>query len=361
MRHSALLGAYYIKFIQADKYLCINAHGQLFSSKLHHTRGCLWFNDWPRLISAQYKSVQLKSSSLNCQFESTNIHTNRIGKFRRQSAKLDMNLVDESTQREEQAKDTLNNDEEDDSETEYLQNNNHKCLSHFNITSGFSSELQSFIRKCQSQLLSKHSSQQSTSLNEYSIIQSSLPKYSNSLSSSSSIQQNTMFKTNSFKQHLSKFKLQAARKKIIKKINFLKQQTEKLCIKYWQEKQSSNDEEMKLPKLCYKYIYNQTAAETSASTQLDTANDFNNNYDMAEYNFVYNYDESPQNNLQSQSTQQNAKQIANRKCYSLRNKPGYSECMNKYYKCFKYNNDIEQLKKCRKKNGIVLPARRRTL
>jgi len=365
MRQSALLGAYYIKFIQAEKYLCINANGQLFSSKIHQTKGCLWFNDWPRLISAQYKNVQLKkSSSLNCQFESTNLNTNRMRKFRRRSAKLDMDPEVEISQREEQIKYNFNDDEEDDSETEYLQNNNQKCLSRFNITSGFSGELQAFVRKCQSQLLPKHQSQQSTSLNEYSISQTTLPKYSSSsLSSSSSHQQNTIFLTDDIRQHFSKLKIQAARMKIINKINLLKNKTEKLCYKYWQEQQlqTSNDEQIKLPTLCYKYINNQAIAHKSASTQAGIASDLNNNYDMGEYNLVYNYDESPQNDLQPQATQQNAKQIANRKCYALRNKPGYSECMNKYYKCFKYNNDIEQLKKCRKRNGIVLPARRRTL
>ena len=44
-----------------------------------------------------------------------------------------------------------------------------------------------------------------------------------------------------------------------------------------------------------------------------------------------------------------------KKCLKYRNTPSYKPCMKKYYRCFKYSNDPEKLKKCRKNNRIIVP------
>lgn len=47
-----------------------------------------------------------------------------------------------------------------------------------------------------------------------------------------------------------------------------------------------------------------------------------------------------------------------RKCYLLRSTTLYKKCMEKHYKCYKFNNDPENLRKCRKKYGVT-PAPRK--
>ena len=49
-----------------------------------------------------------------------------------------------------------------------------------------------------------------------------------------------------------------------------------------------------------------------------------------------------------------------RKCYLLRSTSLYQKCMEKHYKCYRFNNDPENLRKCRKKYGVT-PAPRKKI
>ncbi|RNA22705.1 hypothetical protein BpHYR1_036833 [Brachionus plicatilis] len=113
--NKAFLGAYYIKFVLADKFLCITSEGELFASKFQ-SKNCLWFNDMPRLASAVY----------------------------------DFNIVIEKNCKI----DVLSTEYYEDDET-----SDDQCANKLNITSGFSPELQRFFRSCQSSLIKNEPSQ----------------------------------------------------------------------------------------------------------------------------------------------------------------------------------------------------------
>jgi hypothetical protein len=66
-------------------------------------------------------------------------------------------------------------------------------------------------------------------------------------------------------------------------------------------------------------------------------------------------------NLESSNISSTTKAVSNtnnfKKCYTLRNTPAYKECFIKHYKCYKYKNDLEKLKNCRKKFNILIPSK----
>ena len=67
----------------------------------------------------------------------------------------------------------------------------------------------------------------------------------------------------------------------------------------------------------------------------------------------------------SSSTQIERGKVSNgrfRKCYKHRKTANYKKCMRKYYKCYQLNNDLDKLRKCRKKFGITaIPIRNKKL
>ena len=102
----ALIGAFYMRFVLADKYLCITSKGDLYAAS-NKSNECLWLNE--KLISAQYSNMRIEIKK-NC--------------------KLSVLL--------------------DTGEHVYAEKN--ECSGASVVTSGFSRELQIFFLSCQSSL-----------------------------------------------------------------------------------------------------------------------------------------------------------------------------------------------------------------
>ena len=94
-------------------------------------------------------------------------------------------------------------------------------------------------------------------------------------------------------------------------------------------------------------------------------NYFNNRKTNIDYfNYYYNSVErltSPTTEssfLLSTTSFLNSSKFKYKKCYEYRNTDFYKQCMNIHYKCYQYNNDLENLKNCRKNNGITVTTRK---
>lgn len=256
-----------------------------------------------------------------------------------------------------------------------------ECTSNFNITSGYSPDLQKFIRSCQSVLIkpsSSHGKFYNTNQENHNNINIKITtsKIANNL-----IKPNSKYTTKFSKivkqTPSNNFKYEGISKKNYHSINNninnndiitnnkLIDQAKILCKDYLLEEMvykqiSSINKNANLnidsiesknnkiiPKLCADYIYllNQTQSKNSNHDNSDkNINNSNNNNNME---YLLNYEESLNGNGRY------------KKCYALRNTPSYKQCMNKYYKCYQFNNDIENLKKCRKKYGITVPPRKK--
>lgn len=324
--NKALLGAYYIKFVLADKYLCTTKNGELYSSK-QESKGCLWFNDWPRLISATYD----------------------INLVIQKHCKL--NVLNDNTDTARFYSNKRYNDET-------------SCKNNLNITSGFSPDLQKFFRTCQSSLIAKEQQQQH---HQHHYASSTQRVHTTKLH-----HEPYLFKPIAF-MHSSTMATSllstSTKNAVITKKTFnddpnqsssselgtiLVEKAKSLCKDYIydeiiQKKLSSYDYNVydanlnNIPKLCIDYlIYLNKTQESKESNQL------------VEYNYIVNYDESLLLDSLVVSQQKNKF----KKCFSFRNTPLYQKCMDKYYKCYKFNNDIEKLKKCRKKHGITMPKKK---
>ena len=106
----SLIGAFFMKFILADNFLCINKNGSLYASS-KKTEECLWLSKSEKFVSAVYSNVNIAIKK-NC--------------------KLNV------------AQNNMNFNEIEDSREE--------CREKFRITSGFSPQLQKFYQSCQSSL-----------------------------------------------------------------------------------------------------------------------------------------------------------------------------------------------------------------
>lgn len=114
-----------------------------------------------------------------------------------------------------------------------------------------------------------------------------------------------------------------------------------------------------IPKLCADYLMNSNKTDIfiqELKNELSNTKHRDSEKNSAEYNYYMN---SNENHL-LKSTSSSASSSTNTKfkrCYAYRNKPEYKQCMKKYYRCHQYNNDIENLKKCRIKFGVTMPAK----
>ena len=62
-------------------------------------------------------------------------------------------------------------------------------------------------------------------------------------------------------------------------------------------------------------------------------------------------------NINNQTTATPSSTNKYKKCYALRNTLQYRSCIATYYRCFKFKEDPQKLKNCRKKFNILVPTR----
>lgn len=378
LNNNALLGAYYIKFILSGKYLCTTENGDLFSS-LDKTKGCLWLNDWSRLISASYKNLNIVVQK-NCKL---NTLANQFSLSSGSNRALNKN--------------------------KFNQQENDQCTNHINITSGFSSDLQKFFRNCQSSLIKQTNNMPTSNVNnvdKFSLIPTKI------LSFDLTTKPITTTKTTTKKQHLNRIQFDKQPDTIFKQItqnnktvkqaqmkkyyiydklqnkhinvpeNKLTDKIKTVCKDYLIEEMVykatiglnknknhySNDlkatnfiefdlNNRKIPKLCIEFLIslnqsNYKLINEYLSSQTNPKNNKNNDF------VEYNYSLKPAPKQQQQQSSTNSKNMF-KKCFQYRNTPNYKRCMNTYYKCYQFNNDVEKLKRCRKKYGITVPPKKK--
>jgi hypothetical protein len=220
------------------------------------------------------------------------------------------------------------------------------CTNDVNITSGYSPELRKFFSNCQSTLL-----KQSYYIPEF---QTTATVSSTRSSKSTKPSSNDLFLKPIFSKN--KQNDHTATKSMPSLVNEQNLRTyckdylvaDELVYKtpnsasnheYYYEMQLENkpksDKNKNIPKICADFIA-QLETQNKPKTKPTISN-------VANYEYTSDVKDSSEMNSNKY-----------KKCFVFRNKPGYIECMKKHYKCFQYLNDIENLKKCRKMNGITV-------
>lgn len=119
-----------------------------------------------------------------------------------------------------------------------------------------------------------------------------------------------------------------------------------------------------IPKLCADYLMNSNKTDNFVNElknelkKLKHRDIDNNNLVVLDKNSSdYNYYMNSNENLNKVDSSYSTSNNRFKKCYAYRNKPEYKHCMRKYYRCHQFNNDIENLKKCRIKFGVTVPTK----
>ncbi|CAF0839937.1 unnamed protein product [Brachionus calyciflorus] len=212
---------------------------------------------------------------------------------------------------------------------------NNQCSNRLNITSGYSPELQKFFRTCQSNLIKNSNDPlQPNSNGPFRII----------------LHQTT-------KQPITKKTFNDDPKKTIQTIssdylifnsnNVMINRAKQLCKEYLLD-------EIILEKLTnYDYIYESKTLTKIPKLCIDYVQYLNQNKNGQNNQVEYN-----NNNNNSYSDDSDLKNSKIKKCFQYKNTPFYKQCLDNNYKCHKYINDSDKLKKCRKKYGIKLPKKK---
>ena len=299
-----------------------------------NNKDCLWLNTWPKLFSANHNLyLNLKnicSIDKNSRIKSRNVNI-------------------------------------DYSENEHQ---NGLCTDNVNITTCYSPDLQKFFRNCQSILLKQsYSIPNNADLNSYQLTQTP--------TTSTSTPSTTAKNNNLFKPIFNKI-FNDKRPPAITTSTSTRSSTTVLIEQLID--QNNND----LKSLCKEYLYDELIYKASFSSTQQPAeyyyeiqqeknskkiipkicNDLIAQLDKTNKQIIDNLETTSrhqsENNIHTSNFQLSSSENSTndnnkfKRCFKLRNKPGYMECMNKYYKCYQYSNDIEKLKKCRKANGITI-------
>lgn len=320
--------------------------------KISKSNECLWFNDKSKITSAVHRNINLVIDK-NCNLENLVVDSqaSAAAEYNQNHRRYTLYSSNDNT----------NNDRDE-------------CESNVKITLGPSPNLRKFFQTCQSSLLTNnnnaHHHQHPTSSSSRPSTTTKKPTKQTSGPPSVTIEKTEILCANYLLNEIEYAEMRNTYgggggggdgdQQQAKSSNLIPE----ICIDYLlrlQNKQPPIGES----------VFNKQQ-ESLAASKLSKSNNKaaikHNGYNYVDEVFQEHDSDVYDENYHSQKT--GADQIESgdgnkintkfRKCYMLRNTNLYKKCMETHYKCYKYNNDPENLKKCRKKYGVTPAPRKKT-
>jgi hypothetical protein len=208
------------------------------------------------------------------------------------------------------------------------------CSSNVDVRNGYSSELSKFIQKCQDEILRFPSNEQASSSQKsyfHPLPKTTKHKTSPTTTTTKPSTISSTTTTTVSSPTTSKFL------HLIDHINICKHFDLSELAKKLRHRNEFIDYLNSVPIICQ---------ELARSLSLSNSNHYDSSLSY-----------STENNNSNNNNNNNSSKF--KKCFHLRNSPAYEKCMSLHYKCFKYSNEPEKLRKCRKKFNITVPPKKK--